>query len=372
MSDRVHIVGGGLIGLGIAWRCLRQGRAVTVYERGTPGREASWAAAGMLAPHFEADFDDEAMIRLSVESQRLWPDFAAAIEADASVEVGYDAAGTLFVALDRDDEEEVRRWIGFARQLGLPVEAWDRDRCLDAEPLLGPRVRMAASCTADHQVDNRALVRALGQAVAWHGGDLRTGSGVARVEAAAGSVEALVLEGGERVTARHVVIAAGAWTRQIEGLGPSRPPIRPVKGQALALRPRAGVTAPRRVLRGTEVYLCPKPDRVVVGATTEEQGFDRAVTAEAVSELLQAAHALLPGTYEMELLETWSGFRPAGRDHGPTLGPADIAGLHYATGHYRHGVLLLPITVDAVWAGLAGEAIPGVCRPFGVVGRGHA
>jgi glycine oxidase len=364
MSERIHIVGGGLVGLACGLRLLRSGRAVTLLDAGRAGRGASWAAAGMLAPRFEADFDDVEMIRLLVESQRRWADYADSLHADGRAAVDYDDTGTLFVALDRDDEEAARRWYDFARHYQLPVDRLDRDALLDREPLLSARARMAVVCAGDHQVDNRKLVELLRTTFLALGGELREESAVASIEVAAGAVRSLTLASGDSIATTNLLLASGAWTRTIDGLAPHRPVIRPVKGQALALRPRPGEELPRAVLRSTEVYLAPKRDRLIVGGTMEEMGFDARVTSEAVCELLRAAYELVPSTYELELAETWAGFRPASTSGRPILGPSAVAGLTFALGHHRHGVLLLPITVDTVTAHLLGRPLPEVARPF--------
>lgn len=364
MSAPIHIVGGGLVGLASGVELLRAGRAVTLLDSGRAGRGASWAAAGMLAPRFEADFDDVEMIRLLVESQRRWADYADSLHADGRAAVDYDDTGTLFVALDRDDEEAARRWYDFARHYDLPVERLDRDALLDREPLLSARARMAVVCAGDHQLDNRKLVELLRTTFLALGGELREETAVASIEVAAGAVRSLTLASGDSIATTNLLLASGAWTRTIDGLAPHRPVIRPVKGQALALRPRPGEELPRAVLRSTEVYLAPKRDRLIVGGTVEEMGFDARVTSEAVCELLRAAYELVPSTYELEVAEMWAGFRPASTSGRPILGPSPIAGLTFALGHHRHGVLLLPITVDTVTAHLLGRPLPEVAQPF--------
>ena len=360
----LHIVGGGFVGLATGLALIRRGVAVTLLERGRAGRGASWAAAGMLAPRFEADFDDVEMIRLLVESQRRWMPFADSLSAAGRSAVDYDDAGTLFVALDRDDEEAAQRWYRFALQYDLPVALLDRDALLEREPLLSARARMAVVCAGDHQLDNRKLTELLRERFVTEGGELREETEVTSVEVEAGAVTGLLLRSGERLAATDLLLATGAWTRTVEGLAPHRPVIRPVKGQALALRPRQGELLPHAVLRSSEVYLAPKRDRLVVGGTMEEMGFDGRVTSEAVCELLRAAYELVPSTYELELAELWSGFRPASPSGRPVLGNSSVRGLSFALGHHRHGVLLLPITVDTIVASLLDEPIPSVALPF--------
>jgi glycine oxidase len=340
----VVVVGAGLMGLGVAWRLAQAGRRVAVFERGEAGRGASRAAAGMLAPAAEIGFEERALYELMRESARRWPPFAAELERASGRRVGYDAAGTLVVATDRDDVEVLRRLFRFQREEGAAVTWLAGFEAIEKEPLLSPRLPAAVFSPEDHQVDNRAVVEALAGVVR-EAAALREHTPVAAVEPDE-EAPAVVLEGGERVAARAVVVAAGAWTREVGGLAP-RPPVRPVKGQVLALRMEPPF-ALRHVVRGPRAYLVPKADgRLVVGATAEEMGFDARVTAGGVYRLLEGAVEVVPGVEELVLEATWAGLRPAARDGNPLLGRA-APGVFLATGHYRHGVLLAPVTADEV------------------------
>ena len=346
----VIVVGAGLMGLGVAWRLAQAGHAVTVFERGEAGRGASWAAAGMLAPAAEIGFEEPDLYRLMEESRRRWPAFAAEVERASGCHVGYDDAGTLVVATDRDEVEALRRLFQFQRQEGAPVWWLAGFEAVEKEPLLSPRLPAAVFAPQDHQVDNRAVVEALAAVV--RGAALfREHTPVAAVVPDAES-PAVVLEGGERIEAQAVVLAAGAWTRDVDGLA-LRLPVRPVKGQMLALRMEPPF-ALRHVVRGPRAYLVPKSDgRLVIGATSEEMGFDARVTAGGVYRLLEGAVELVPGVEELPLEATWAGLRPAARDGRPLLGRT-APGVFLATGHYRHGVLLAPVTADEVAREVAG------------------
>ncbi|HYE95570.1 MAG TPA: glycine oxidase ThiO, partial [Rubricoccaceae bacterium] len=345
----VLVVGGGVIGLGVAWRLAQRGRRVVVFERGEAGHGATWAAAGMLSPTSELKFEEADLYRLGRESLRRWPDFARELEAASGQAVGYRSEGTLIVADDRDSAEALRRLFSFQREHGAPAEWLTPDVALDREPFLSPRLTAAVFSPEDHQVDNRAVVRALAHALRRAGGDLREHTPVRAVvpdEAA----PAAILDDGSRVTGKVVVLAAGAWSRHVDGLENHAPPVRPVKGQALALR-IAAPFALRHVVRGPDAYLVPKADgRLVVGATIEEVGFDARVTGGGVYRLLEGAVAVVPGVEELELEGVWAGLRPASRDHAPIMGAAALPGMVYATGHYRHGLLLAPVTADEVAA----------------------
>jgi len=353
----VAVVGGGIVGLGVAWRLLAAGRSVRVFDQGAAGRGATWAAGGMLAPAAEIGFEELELYRLSRESLTRWPLFGLELEAASGMGVGYDATGTLVVADDRDAAGALRRLYSFQQEQGVPVTWLTTDEALDREPLLSPRIAGAIWSPEDHQVDNRAVARAL-VAVVKGKEALQEHTPVLSVEPAAepGSPAAIVLKGGERVTARVVVMAAGAWTGGVGGLEP-RPPIRPVKGQLLALRMEAPLVL-RHVIRTPRAYLAPKSDgRLVVGATSEDVGFDTRVTAGGLYRVLDGAVRVVPAVEELEVLETWAGLRPAARDHAPLVGRA-APGVWLATGHYRHGILLAPVTADEV-AREVGAALDG-------------
>lgn len=362
VPTHIAVIGGGIMGLGIAWRAASRGAAVTLFDAGEPGREASWAAGGMLAPHAELEFDEHELQTLGEASQRQWPAFAEALEAAAGVDVGFDTTGTLLVSVDRDEAEALRRQFDYQRERGVDVAWLSGDACREREPLLSPYVHSGIHCPTDYNVDNRRLLTALRVAGERAGVVVRAGTPVASVRAAAGAVDGVTLADGAEVDADAVVVAAGAWSRGIGGLQPA-PPVRPVKGQMLALG-YLDAAPLGHVVRSTEVYLVPKQDRLVVGATSEERGFDRTQTAGGVWELLKRLYDVLPIMYELPLLETWVGFRPGSRDNGPIVGPTDVAGLHMATGHYRNGIQQAPATIDGVTAALFGEALPAPLAPF--------
>ena len=343
----VLIVGGGIIGLALARELAKRGRTVTVFERDRAGRGASWAAAGMLAPAAELGFEEIDLYRLGRESLRRWPDFARDLEAAGGMSVGYRDEGTLVVADDRDAAEALRRLYRFQEEHGAPVEWMTGREALEVEPFLSPKLAAAVFSPEDHQVDNRAVVEALRTVAEAHPNiilrECVTVSAVAPREH-----PAVVVDDGEQTAARIVVLAAGAWTRGIEGLEPA-PPVRPLKGQMLSLRMEAPFEL-GHVVRGPDAYLAPKSDgRLVIGATSEEMGFDTTVTAGGLYRLLEGAVEVVPGIEELEVAETWVGFRPASRDHAPLLGTA-APGVVLATGHYRHGILLAPVTAQELGA----------------------
>ncbi|MDP9068974.1 MAG: glycine oxidase ThiO [Actinomycetota bacterium] len=355
------IAGGGVIGLGIAWRAASAGLEVVVADA-RPGRGASWAAAGMLAPVTEVHYGEVPLLALNLESHARYPRFVAELQRDAGVAVGHRRCGTLLVARDQDDNAALAEVFMFQQRLGLEVTRLRSREVRDLEPSLVPSVRGGIMVEGDHQVDNRSLVEALLRACAARGVTFEVAK-VARVDIEDDSVTGVVLSDRRHLAAAQVVIAAGAHSGRIDGTPLLR--VRPVKGQLLHLRSRDATPLPSRNIRGLEVYLVPRPDgRLVVGATVEEQGFDPAVTAGAVHDLLRAASELFPGVAEMELVEVAVGHRPGTPDNAPLLGPAGVRGLIIATGHYRNGVLLLPVTADAISALLNTGEVPGEIAPF--------
>jgi glycine oxidase len=377
------VVGGGVIGLGIAWRAALAGLAVTVVDE-APGRGASWAAAGMLAPVTEVHYGERPLLQLNLAAAARWPGFAAEVEEAGGRPVGYRPGGTLAVARDADDNAALEDLYRFQLRCGLEVERLRSRECRQLEPGLHPGIRGGVLAAGDHQVDNRALVEAL-LAACRRTGVRMVEDRVAELAVDGDRVAGVVLAGGgpgaagggpgpapaatagETLAAGAVVLAAGCWSGGLGGLAAEAlPPVRPVKGQLLYLRGPADQPLCQRNVRGLEVYVVPRGDgRVVVGATVEEQGFDTRATAGAVHDLLRAALELLPDVAELELAETVVGLRPGSPDNAPMLGPAGPEGLVVATGHYRNGILLTPVTADAIAELLATGRVPEVIAPFG-------
>jgi glycine oxidase len=374
---RIAIIGGGVIGLSIGWRLAEAGCRVTIFERDRAGRGASWAAAGMLAAASEAEPGETALLALNRLSQRMWPGFAREVEAASGQTIFYRDEGTLAVALDRDDQARLRSVWQFQTGLGLDL-AWLGAAELRArEPHLHPGAGAAIYSPADHQVDNRALAGALAAAFRKAGGVLREQAEVTGLSVSGGRISGVRL-GEERHEADTVVLAAGAWSARIPGVKDLlRLPVRPVKGQMLALAMDPAAPLLRHVVWTGRVYLVPRLDgRLIIGATVEERGFDPSLTAGGMLSLLDGAWRALPGIEELPIAESWVGFRPGSRDDAPLLGPSRVEGLVLATGHHRNGILLTPVTADAVARTiLTGEIAPEI-RPFApdrfvhVAGRG--
>ncbi|HXR22864.1 MAG TPA: glycine oxidase ThiO [Acidimicrobiales bacterium] len=368
-SVDVVIVGAGVIGLSVAWRAAQEGLTVAICDP-EPARGASWAAAGMLAPTTEGRWGEGTLQALSQASANQWPAYASALEEDSGLPVGLRRDGTLSVALDADDYRVLEESFAVQREMGCNVELLTGQDCRRLEPSLNPRVAGGVLSAGDHQVDNRALLGALTQAVARRGVDLLRSAVRAIRRTSTERVAGVVLDDGTELAAGRVVVAAGWRSGHLGGLADGDvAPVRPVKGQILRLRSDPSVPVIGRAIRamaqGRSVYLVPRASgEVVVGATVEERGVDTTVTVGAVYDLLRAAVAVVPDVAELELSEAMAGLRPGSPDNGPILGAASTPGLFLATGHYRNGILLAPLTSDALFEALSGRTIGGPSAAF--------
>jgi glycine oxidase len=348
----VVVVGGGVIGLSIAWRAAASGMVVTVVDS-RPGRGAGWAAAGMLAPVGEAHFGEDPVTALHVQAAREWPGFAGDLETASGRSVGYLAQGTLLIAVDASDRAASDDLLAYQLSLGLSARRLSARECREAEPLLAPGIRGGADLSEDHQVDNRRVLDALMEACTI-GGVTMVADEVSAVDIQDGRVSGVALREGGRRSAGALVVAAGCRSGQLAGLpGPLQPPVRPVKGLTIRLRATDGVPplarTVRGLVRGRSCYLVPRRDgTVVVGATAEEKGFDLSVRAGGVGDLLDDARRLVPSIEEYEFIDTTTGLRPGSPDNAPIVGATGLGGLVMATGHYRNGFLLAPVTAHEV------------------------
>jgi glycine oxidase len=364
----VVVVGGGVIGLSCAWRLAQRGARVAVVERGEPGCGATRVAAGMLAPVGELTFGEPELLELTLAAARLYPQFVAEVEAASGEATGYDQLGALHVALDRDEAAQLRRVHDLQRSLELEAEWLPPRKCRDLEPGLTPSFHGGVFAAGEAAVDPRALTIALLAAARAEGVEVMTGTEVTdgifegerlvgvRATArrhASGRSDAQSMSNrplDDELRAETVVLANGAWSGATPWLPEhARPPVRPVKGQVLELRRRDGEPPARHILASERVYLVPRGDgRLIVGATVEEMGYDTAVTAGGVHELLREAYRLLPDVAEMELVDAIAGLRPGTPNNLPIVGPGAIDGLVLATGHFRNGILLAPLAAEAV------------------------
>ena len=362
----VVVIGAGVCGLGIAWRLAQAGCAVDIFERGEAGHGATWAAAGMLAAGAEAEPGEQRLLELTRISLTAWPAFAREVEAASGLTIDYRDQGTLVVALTQDDVEQLRFTYEFQRDLGIDLQWLTGAEARTREPHLRAGIAAAVYSPGDHQVDNRKLALALKQAALRAGATLREQCPVASLAIEGGRIRGVHLADGVFFDADAVVLATGPWAREIGGLPEADlPPVRPVKGQMLALQMDPAAPLLSHVLWAPKTYLVPRVDgRLLIGATVEEQGFDESLTAGGLLALLEGAWRVLPGIEELPIAETWVGFRPTSRDDAPILGPTAVAGLALATGHHRNGILLAPVTAEAVAACVLDGELPAAAAQF--------
>ncbi|MCA8929153.1 MAG: glycine oxidase ThiO [Alphaproteobacteria bacterium] len=367
-SKSVLIIGGGINGLAIAWRLAEAGCTVDVLDAGAIGpgtKGATWAAGGMLAASVEAEPGEEALTALCLDSQQRWPAFRDALEAASGVSVGYRDEGTLVVATNRDEAAALRHHYDYQTGLGLALEWLTPAEARRREPHLGRTITAGVYSPGDHQVENRDVLRALVVAAERAGVRLHPHTPVEALETV-GDRATGVRIAGEVHAADAVVLAAGAWCGAIRNIPPeAKPPVRPLKGQMLAVQMDPAAPILSHVVWAPATYLIPRLDgRLLIGATVEERGFDDTVTAGGLLTLLDTAWRALPTIEELPVVETWAGFRPTSRDDAPIFGPTAVEGLFLATGHHRNGILLAPMTADAVGAAVLGHDMPAVARPF--------
>jgi len=364
----VVIIGAGVIGLSIAWRLAAGGASVAVFDRGAAGAGASHAAAGMLAACVEAEPGEEALVALGRASQARWPAFAAELQQASGIDVGLRSEGTLVVALTADDQARLHHQLMFQQKLGLPLQWISAAETRRREPHLAGKLAGAVLSPEDTQVDNRKLAAALRIAVIAAGAHINEHRPVRAISLIGERADGVLLADGTKVAADVVVLAAGAWSRSIAGMPPElRPPVRPIKGQMLALRMDAAAPLVTHVVWAPGAYLVPRRDgRLLVGATVEEKGYDTSLTAGGMLTLLEAAWRAIPAVEELPIEEMWVGHRPGSRDDAPILGAAPIRGLVYATGHHRNGILLAPVTADAIARLVLDGLAEPLIRPFGI------
>ena len=361
----VVVIGGGLIGTSIGWRLRQAGLGVALIV-GERSAAASGVAAGMLAPVTETTFTEQRLLALNLASLSRYPEFVAEVELASGLPAGLRRTPNLSVAYDADDAARLSTFADFLARAGHPGERLTSRECRRYEPLLAPTIRSGLLVEGDWSCDNRLLWRALIKAGNLIGVRELPGF-VHRVTSSNGQVTGVQLADGSSIGARWVVVANGAWARQIDG--PPDLPIRPVKGQILRLDP-GRLPAPsltiRAYVRGAEIYLVPRESghEVVLGATVEELGFDHRITAGATYELLRDGRTVMPMSAEYALVETSVGWRPGTPDNAPILGRCEVEGLVLATGHYRNGVLLTPITADVISTLIMSGELDSIAAPF--------
>jgi glycine oxidase len=349
----VAIVGGGIIGLASAWRLTRHGLRVAVIDP-NPAHAATHAAAGMLAPVSEVTYGETSLLEFATASLARYPDFVADLEGSTGMAVGLRRDGTLIVATDAGDREMLAELHAFQSKLGLTATMLSSRECRALEPTLAPEVRCGLLVASDHSIDNRKLVAALQAAIYADPASRVVIDKVTSVLVERNHAIGVTLAGGAEIRAEWIVLAAGPWSNTIAGVpDDARPPVRPVKGEILRLQAQPPLPVPERSVRalvnGNDMYVVPRADgEIVVGATVQDAGFDTTVRVGAVRELLRDARAVLPVIDEYRLVETTAALRPGSPDNVPMIGETSVERLLVATGHYRNGILLAPLTAELI------------------------
>ncbi len=360
-KSKIIVIGGGIIGLSIARElALRGARDLSVIERGEFGREASWAAGGILAPQVEADSADD-FFRLASASRDLYPQFAEALLNETGIDIELDTTGTLYVAFSEPEESEFRERFDWQQSEGLAVEWLSGDEARALEPALSNQVRCALKFANDLQVENRRLIEALLVSNRKLGVRLIDQCEVKAISVSADRVSG-VETSRECVSANVVVVAAGAWTSAVDPA--AKLEIEPVRGQMLCFRSESQFV--RHVVYSSRGYLIPRRDgRLIAGSTSEHVGFDKRVTEQGAAQIKSMAAEIAPQVAKLALVDSWAGFRPRAPDDLPVLGAStEVDGLYYATGHYRNGILLAPITGALMAEAIISKAIPPLISPF--------
>jgi len=354
----IVIIGGGVIGLSIARKLRKKGNErILLLEKGDVGREASWAAAGILAPQVEADKDGD-FFRLCYESNQMYPEFAAELLKETGIDIELDRRGTLYVAFDETSEKEFDTRFGWQSAAGLSIEQMDRKQVIDLEPSVSDNVRSGLFFPDDGQVENRKLVDSLAAFARSNDIEIQQGIEVYRILVDHGRIKGVKTTHGP-ASAAIVIIATGAWTSLIK-LGESDLPVdvKPIRGQMISYQ-NTKVNI-RHVMFSRRGYLVPRVDgRLLAGATVEEVGFDRSTTTEGLLSLKEIAAEIVPALYDEPIVDHWAGLRPFAKGGMPVIGQAlGVKGLFIATGHFRNGILLAPITAELIVDAINKEKVP--------------
>ena len=355
-SMKILIVGGGVAGLTIGWRLAASGCQVEVLERGLAGRGSSWAAAGMLAATAESEMRDDKCAHLAHAGRAAWPKFAVELEKVSGILLGYRECGAFLVAQSDRRAGELQSTARELSARGQNVAWHSQEEIVRLEPLLSPKIKGALYAPEDAQVDNRQLSIALTRAFKAAGGILREHCDVRALEVKHGAVTG-VATGDGNILADKVVIAAGAWTNNIDGIDEGvLPPVRPAKGQMAAVAPPDGMAMPNHLIWGEEiVYLVPRSESLLIGATVEDVGFETSVSHKTLKDLIARASRLIPSLSSWRVVESWAGLRPRTPDDSPVLGATPVAGLVVASGQYRNGILFAPVLAGMIRSLVLGE-----------------
>lgn len=341
----IAIIGGGIIGLSIGWRLAREKFSVQIFDKGNAGKQASWAAAGMLAPYSEAVFTHRGLFQIGMESLKLYPSFLSELQQDSDITLPQESEGTLYVSLNRDDHEWLQRQYIFKKEKGMPVFWLAGEEARQKEPLLSPKVNAGLWIPSEKQIDNHLLIQSLIKAFLAQGGTLTEKTKITKLWRIQENKNLkMQTENGQIYEADIVIHATGAWANHLsEG---NR--VHPIKGQVLNLKMSHDLSL-KYMIRTQRIYLAPKQSTFVrVGATSEDHGFNQDITAGATLELLEGAREVVPVVFDYKVDEIVVGLRPMTANHMPIIEASPIKGIYSAIGHGRAGILLAPYTAYVI------------------------
>jgi glycine oxidase len=347
----VLIIGGGIIGLSIAWRLIGIGKKVVVVDKRNLGKEASWAAAGMLSGRLDLKPSEKQLLPIFEMSHYAWPKFAKELENKSGKRIGYRKEGTLMVACDINEEQKLKNNYNFLKNNNIDVSWLSGNKIREKEPYVSNNVLSGFFSPEDHHVNNRYILDALITILKKNKNNCIFKENTEVEEIITDKDQVIgVKTRNEIIKTKEIIICSGAWTNKIKNIEIKEVPIRPVKGQMVCLKMPKKTSLLKHILWRESVYLVPRDNSdLIIGATEEEMGFDKSLTAGGIYNLLKIAREVLPAIENLSIVESWSGLRPATRDEAPIIGPSKkIKGLIYATGHHRNGILLAPLTSNVI------------------------
>ena len=343
----ILIIGGGIIGLSIAWRLIGIGKKVIIIDKKNLGKEASWAAAGMLSGRLDLKPCEKKLLPIFEKSHLAWPKFAEELENKSGKSIGYKKEGTLRVACDLHEEKKLKNNYDFLKNNKVNITWLSGDKIRDKEPYVSNNVLSGFFSPDDHHVNNRYILDALITILKKNKNNciFKENTEVEKIITNKNQVIG-VKTNNEIIKTKEIIVCSGAWTSKIKNIEIKEVPIRPVKGQMVCLKVPKNISLLKHILWRENVYLVPRNNSdLIIGATEEEMGYDKSLTVGGIYNLLKIARELLPAIEDLSIVESWSGLRPTSRDDAPIIGPSKkLKGLIYATGHHKNGILLAPLT----------------------------
>ena len=347
----ILIIGGGIIGLSIAWRLIGIGKKVIIIDKKNLGKEASWAAAGMLSGRLDLKPCEKKLLPIFEKSHLAWPKFAEELENKSGKSIGYKKEGTLRVACDLDEEKKLKNNYDFLKNNKVNITWLSGDKIRDKEPYVSNNVLSGFFSPDDHHVNNRYILDALITILKKNKNNciFKENTEVEKIITNKNQVIG-VKTNNEIIKTKEIIVCSGAWTSKIKNIEIKEVPIRPVKGQMVCLKIPKNISLLKHILWRENVYLVPRNNSdLIIGATEEEMGYDKSLTVGGIYNLLKVAREVLPAIEDLSIVESWSGLRPTSRDDAPIIGPSKkLKGLIYATGHHKNGILLAPLTSSVI------------------------